>query len=56
MYEFVVDKSKGVVTLGGHTIERLAGFQINANDPTKPLEVILRVVVDLVEMNYGFTE
>lgn len=51
MYEFIVDDNKGVVTLGGHTVERLTEFQIKANGPTEPTEVILHVMVDRVKVD-----
>ena len=51
MYEFVVDETKGIATLGGHPLKQLAKFQIKANGPTEPVEVILHVMVDRVEVN-----
>lgn len=51
MYEFIVDDNKGIVTLGGHTVERLTEFQIKANGPTEPTEVILHVMVDRVKVD-----
>ena len=52
MYEFVVDDNKGVVTLGGHTVERMTEFQIKANGPTEQTEVILHVMVDRVKVDF----
>lgn len=35
MYEFVVDETKGIATLGGHPLKQLAKFQIKANGPDR---------------------
>lgn len=51
MYEFVVDETKGIATLGGHPLKQLAKFQIKANGPTEPMEVILHVMVDRVKVD-----
>ena len=54
MYEFVVDETKGIATLGGHPLKQLAKFQIKANDPTEPVEVILHVMVDRVKVDVDY--